>query len=130
MRATISFETDLEQVEGKMAVLACSEEHNLRAAADILSNHNVLEFNTLDAITEVLRLLEDSTTQLQQYRTMLVNFERSKYDTVLPQSSLQSVANVGEAVSNLNKFGDFIDRLNAQGADEEGTDDVEPATEW
>ena len=36
MRATISFETDVDEVEGTMAVLACSEEHNLRAAADLL----------------------------------------------------------------------------------------------
>ena len=33
MRATINFDIDAEQVEGTMAVLACSEEHNLRAAA-------------------------------------------------------------------------------------------------
>jgi hypothetical protein len=129
MRATISFETDVEQVEGHMAVLACAEEHNLRAAADILSNHNVLEFSTLDSITEVLRLLEISTTQLQQYRTMLVNFERAKYETVLPQSTAQSVANLGEAVNNLNKFGDFIERLNAQDSDDEGAENAEPATE-
>jgi len=129
MRATISFETDVEQVEATMAVLACSEEHNLRAAADILSNHNVLEFSTLDSITEALRLLEESTTQLQQYRNMLLTFERAKYETVLPQSATQSVANIGQAVNNLNKFGDFIDRLNSQDSEDEGTTDVEPATE-
>ena len=60
---------------------------------------------------------------------MLVGFERSKYETILPQPTVQSVANIGQAVDNLNKFGNFIDRLNAQGADEEGTDDAEPATE-
>ena len=43
MRATISFETDVGQVEGTMAVLACSEEHNLRAAADLLSDFTVLD---------------------------------------------------------------------------------------
>ena len=128
MRATISFETDVEQVEGTMAVLACSEEHNLRAAADILSNYTVLDGSLLETITEVMRLLDESTTQLQQYRNMLVNFERAKYETVLPQSTTQSVANIGEAVKNLNKFGDFIDRLNSQET-EEGASDVEPATE-
>lgn len=128
MRATISFETDVEQVEGTMAVLACSEEHNLRAAADILSNYTVLDGSLLETITEVMRLLDESTTQLQQYRNMLVNFERAKYETVLPQSTTQSVANIGEAVKNLNKFGDFIDRLNSQET-EEGASDVEPVTE-
>ena len=128
MRATISFETDLDQVEGTMAVVACSEEHNLRAAADILSNYTVLDGSLLDTLTEVLRLLDMSADQLRQYRNMLVNFERAKYETVLPQSTTQSVANIGAAVKNLNKFGDFIDRLNSQ-EDEEGAADVEPATE-
>ena len=53
MRATISFETDVGEVEGTMAVLACSEEHNLRAAADLLSDFTVLDGSVLDAITEV-----------------------------------------------------------------------------
>jgi hypothetical protein len=60
---------------------------------------------------------------------MLVNFERAKYETVLPQSTAQSVANLGEAVNNLNKFGDFIERLNAQDSDDEGAENAEPATE-
>ena len=128
MRATISFETDLDQVEGTMAVVACSEEHNLRAAADILSNYTVLDGSLLDTLTEVLRLLDMSADQLRQYRNMLVNFERAKYETVLPQSTTQSVANIGAAVKNLNKFGDFIDRLNSQDT-EEGENDAEPATE-
>ena len=131
MRATISFETDIEQVEGTMAVVACSEEHNLRAAADILSNYTVLEGSLLDAITEVLRLLDMSTGQLRQYQNMLVNFEKAKYDTVLPQDATQSVANIGAAVANLNKFGDFIDRLNAQSTNESGDEeraiDAEPS---
>jgi len=128
MRATISFDTDIEQVEGTMAVVACSEEHNLRAAADILSDYTVLDGSLLDALTEVLRLLDMSTGQLRQYQNMLINFEKAKYETVLPQSTTQSVANIGEAVKNLNKFGDFIDRLNSQET-EEGASDVEPATE-
>lgn len=131
MRATISFDTDVEQVEGTMAVVACSEEHNLRAAADILSNYTVLDGSLLDAITEVLRLLDMSTGQLRQYQNMLVNFEKAKYDTVLPQDATQSVANIGAAVANLNKFGDFIDRLNAQSTNESGDEeraiDAEPS---
>lgn len=131
MRATISFDTDVDQVEGTMAVVACSEEHNLRAAADILSNYTVLDGSLLDAITEVLRLLDMSTGQLRQYQNMLVNFEKAKYDTVLPQDATQSVANIGAAVANLNKFGDFIDRLNAQSTNESGDEeraiDAEPS---
>ena len=131
MRATISFDTDINQVEGTMAVVACSEEHNLRAAADILSNYTVLDGSLLDAITEVLRLLDMSAGQLRQYQNMLVNFEKAKYETVLPQEATQSVANIGAAVANLNKFGDFIDRLNAQETEEttmpEGIADAQPS---
>ena len=131
MRATISFDTDINQVEGTMAVVACSEEHNLRAAADILSNYTVLDGSLLDAITEVLRLLDMSAGQLRQYQNMLVNFEKAKYETVLPQEATQSVANIGAAVANLNKFGDFIDRLNAQETEEtttpEGIRDAQPS---
>jgi hypothetical protein len=60
---------------------------------------------------------------------MLVNFERAKYETVLPQAANQSVANVGQAVDSLNKFGDFIDRINSQQDENEGTNDAEPAPE-
>ena len=131
MRATISFDTDINQVEGTMAVVACSEEHNLRAAADILSNYTVLDGSLLDAINEVLRLLDMSAGQLRQYQNMLVNFEKAKYDTVLPQDTTQSVANIGAAVANLNKFGDFIERLNSQSteedAEQEGISNAEPA---
>ena len=131
MRATISFDTDVDQVEGTMAVVACSEEHNLRVAADILSNYTVLDGSLLDAITEVLRLLDMSAGQLRQYQNMLVNFEKAKYETVLPQEATQSVANIGAAVANLNKFGDFIDRLNAQQteevAEQEGIGDAQPS---
>ncbi len=129
MRATISFETDVDEVEGTMAVLACSEEHNLRAAADLLSNFTVLDGSVLDAITEALRLLDMSADQLRQYQNMLVNFERAKYETVLPQETVQSVANIGNAVANLNKFGEFIDRLNSQDSHDDGTENAEPATE-
>ena len=131
MRATISFETDLEQVEGTMAVLACSEEHNLRAAADILSNYTVLDGSVLDAVTEVLRLLDESTTQLRQYQQMIVSFEKSKYETIMPQEATKSVADIGAAVANINKFGDFIDRLNinSDAPAKEEVDNVKPATE-
>ncbi|HCC45464.1 MAG TPA: hypothetical protein DEQ32_13755 [Gammaproteobacteria bacterium] len=85
MRATISFETDVDQVEGTMAVLACSEEHNLRAAADILANYSILDGSVLDTINEVVRLLDQTTVQLRQYQKMMLSFERSRFETMIPQ---------------------------------------------
>jgi len=126
MRATISFETDVDEVEGTMAVLACSEEHNLRAAADFLSNFTVLDGSTLDVITEVLRLLDMSTDQLRQYQNMLVNFERAKFETIVPQPATQSMGAVATTLANIDKFGSFIDRLNESG--KEGEPDAIPST--
>ncbi len=128
MRATISFETDVDQVEGTMAVLACSEEHNLRAAADFLSNFTVLDGSTLDVITEVLRLLDMSTDQLRQYRNMLVSFERAKFETMLPQpanASVRSLGDVREAVESMQKFDSFL----AQASPAEDTEETEAVNE-
>ena len=111
MRATISFETDVDQVEGTMAVLACSEEHNLRAAADFLSNFTVLDGSTLDVITEVLRLLDMSSEQLRQYRDMLVNFERARFETMLPRPAAPEVTNMSEVQQVMEKMGQFDDFL-------------------
>ena len=115
-----------------MAVLACSEEHNLRAAADFLSNFTVLDGSTLDVITEVLRLLDMSTDQLRQYQNMLVSFERARFETMLPRDApLHSAteatpepdtpANVGDlvqimrevksAVEAMGSFNNFLDRI-------------------
>ena len=115
MRATISFETDVDQVEGTMAVLACSEEHNLRAAADFLSNFTVLDGSTLDVITEVLRLLDMSSEQLRQYRDMLVNFERAKFETMLPQPADQALVKdfrqVNEIKESMQKRDSFLGKV-------------------
>ena len=116
MRATISFETDVDQVEGTMAVVACSEEHNLRAAADILSNYTVLDGSLLDSISEVLRLLDKSAVQLRQYQQMLVSFEKARFETMLPQEApaVNSLRDVQEAVQVMNKFDGFLDRINTE----------------
>ena len=128
MRATISFDIDVSEVEGAMGHLVSREAHSLRAAADILEDYIAPRDHLLDEVTEALRLVSDATSQLEQYRTMLLNFERAKYETVLPQDATQSVANIGTAVANLNKFGDFIERLNAQEETaEDGEENAEPA---
>jgi hypothetical protein len=123
MRATISFETDVDQVEGTMAVLAASEEHNLRAAADLLSNFTVLDGSVLDAITEALRLLDSSVGQLRQYQQMMVSFERAKFETLLPQpadipASIESTLDVKEAAQKMKQFDSFLDRIGEESADD------------
>ena len=128
MRATISFEIEVDQVEGTMAVLSCSEEHNLRAAADILSNYTVLDGSLLDTVTEVLRLIDMSTVQLRQYRDMLVGFERAKFDaltdTEVPAApAVNTLRDVQAAVAAMNQFDGFVDKINTAGSEEDNEDE-------
>ena len=128
MRATISFEIGVDQVEGTMAVLACSEEHNLRAAADILSNYTVLDGSLLDTVTEVLRLMDLSAVQLRQYRDMLVGFERAKFDNLTETPSpappsVDSLRDVQAAVAAMSQFDGFVDKINASDAGKEEDDE-------
>ena len=112
MRATISFETDVDQVEGTMAVLAGSEEHNLRAAADILSNYTVLDGGLLDTITEVLRLLDLSAGQLRQYQQMMLSFERARFETLAPQNSAMPAFDISPSEREaMQKFEDFVSSM-------------------
>ena len=134
MRATISFETDVDQVEGTMAVIACEEEHNLRAAADILGNYTVLDGSLLDAITEVLRVLDSSTEQLRQYQQMLVSFEKARFETMLPQPAPATVPvtakSIGETVraikeaqnqsAQMEMFNKFINRIDNEEEESDG----------
>lgn len=124
MRATISFDVDMEQVEGTMAVVACSEEHNLRAAADILSNYTVLDGSLLNALTEVLRLLDLSADQLRQYKSMVVNFEKARLEhsnPATPQidqedrnpepSTVNNFADVRRVMEDMEGFDSFLSQL-------------------
>ena len=142
MRATIKFDTDLEQVESTMAVIACSEEHNLRAAADILSNYTVLDGSLLTAVTEVLRLLDTTSTQLRQYQDMLLGFERARFETILPQSVetpafdleppepapgtiIDSPRSLHDVLESMEAFDGFVERMSPTEEGEEGEDDEE-----
>ena len=85
MRATINFDIDLDKVEDTMAVLVSQEAANLLITANILDNlgHGSL----LHEVTEAVDLLQESASQLQQYKDMLISFEQAKYQTMLPQEA-------------------------------------------
>ena len=80
MRATINFDIDLKKVEDTMAALVSQEVGSLRITANILDNlgHGPL----LQEVTEALDVLQETTSQLQQYRQMLVSFEQAKYQSL------------------------------------------------
>ena len=121
MRATISFDIDLDQVEGTMGMLAAQEAHSLRAAADLLEDSEYVGSRTqvLEEVTGALRLLQETSTQLQQYRDMLISFEQAKFKTILPQSAdaplLPDMAAVKDTLGHMQKFEGFLDKIKNEG---------------
>ena len=98
MRATISFEIDVDKVEETMAALVEQQSDTLRLVTNILDN--VGKSTLLEEVTEALDLLEEASSQLQQYRQMLVGFEKAKFDTLLPQSAEQAIP----VIDNIEKL--------------------------
>ena len=121
MRATISFDIELDKVEETMGALVSQESDTLRVAANILSNAG--RDTLLEEVTEAIDLLEATNTQLQQYRDMLVGFERAKFETILPQPADTPPQALGQVVHNMeelkdklakvSQFGEFVDRINS-----------------
>ena len=115
MRATISFEIDLDQVEGTMGMLVAQEAHDLRAAADLLEDYITPQDNVLEKVTLALGLLQEASTQLQQYHQMLISFEKAKFETILPTTAAAPVAVQPPPVMERAGFGDFMDRMATEG---------------
>ena len=134
MRATISFDIDLDKVEDTMAALVSQEAATLQVTANILENlgHGSL----LQEVTEAVNLLQETASQLQQYKTMLVSFEQAKYNTVVPQPAdapinappsppqsskwapsmgemVHNMQELGDKLAKVNQFGEFVDRINS-----------------
>ena len=107
MRATISFDIDLDKVEETMGSLVTQESHTLRVAANILSNAD--RTTLLEEVSEALDLVQQATSQLQQYQQMLVSFERSRFETLIPQdASLTLPAEPSENTENSPPLGELV----------------------
>ena len=126
MRATISFDIDLDKVEETMSSLVTQESHTLRVAANILSNAD--RTTLLEEVNEALDLVQQATSQLQQYRDMLVSFEKAKYETMLPQPApVENIINMQDKLEAIQKFGNFVERINSSEETETPDETVEPA---
>jgi len=119
MRATISFEIDLDQVEGTMGMLISQEAHNLRVAADILEDYKGSGDNLLEEVTNSLRLLRETMGQLEQYQQMMAGFEKAKFETILPTAAPAPIAVQSPPPQQRMSFDSFVDRM---AAEEEGDD--------
>ena len=131
MRATISFDIELDKVEETMSALVSKQSTTLRIAANILDHAS--NTTLLEEVTEAIDLLQEATSQLQQYQEMLASFEKAKFETMLPQQASAPVPvqaqDVTDAVKNIkgfqetlramNEFGSFVGRINSQTQEEE-----------
>jgi hypothetical protein len=136
MRATISFEIDVEHVEATMATLVSMEADTLRAVADMIDVQPGPRTMVLEEVTEALRLMQETTLQLQQYQQMLMSFEKAKFETILPQpvnsgspavprsTPVENVNPFQEAIQSLSQFGDFVDRIPSEENPGEADDDT------
>mgnify|MGYP003143588783 CR=1 FL=1 len=121
MRATISFDVGLEKVEDTMCVLVTQESSSLRAAATILERAD--SGTLLEEVSEALDLLQEATVQLQQYKDMMISFQRARFETVLPQEAdpsplTSSVEVARHLANNLEKFDNFLGQINPEGAND------------
>tara|TARA_R110002060_G_scaffold31841_2_gene42458 strand:+ start:2571 stop:2960 length:390 start_codon:yes stop_codon:yes gene_type:complete len=119
MRATVSFDIEVDQVEPTMAILIAQEADTLRAAADIIDVNPGPRTMVLEEVTEALRLMHEASAQLEQYRSMLVSFERARFETLLPQDAPPRVAMQGDPplaqqVESVTSFDNFIDSIGSE----------------
>ena len=103
-----------------MGMLAAQEAHSLRAAADLLDDNLAgPRTQVLEDVTGALRLLQETSTQLQQYRDMLISFEQAKFKTILPQPAdaplLPDMAAVKDTLGNMQQFEGFLDKIRDEG---------------
>ncbi len=118
MRATISFEAQVDRVNDMMCALAKKEGDVLRSSAHLIETaepHQITE-----RLSEALGGIFQVTRQLEQYRDMLISFEQARFSTLVPQQvdeSRPGVRNVEEAqqtMESMKKFGNFIESINHQ----------------
>jgi glycyl-tRNA synthetase beta subunit len=121
MRATISFDIDVDKVEETMKALIGQQSSSLRIAATILDNAH--RSTLLEEVSEAIDVLGNATSQLQQYQQMLSSFKRARFETILPQPAKQTnmaeaVLQTKQAAANLTQFNSFLEKINTEVSDE------------
>tara|TARA_R110000824_G_scaffold317330_1_gene504552 strand:- start:8981 stop:9505 length:525 start_codon:yes stop_codon:yes gene_type:complete len=111
MRATISFEADIDKVNNIMQSLVLEETQALEEAL------NCMEGSTSDrlvnGINESLRHIYGVVRQLEQYRDMVASFERARLETVLPQPAQDNLGDLEGVRETLREA-----KKNLQGVDQ------------
>ena len=145
MRATISFEVDVDRVQETMGAVVREELQPLHQAMDLLEVSKPHDLRR--GISEALEILGAVTNQLEQYRDMLASFEKARFETVLPQDAsiplavdaapaepdpqsvgemVRSMREVQRAMRSMGDFDTFIQRIqNQDDGEQEDTENDE-----
>lgn len=125
MRATISFEADVSRVNDVMRSLVLEESNALQDA--LIALEKATADRIVEGISEALEHIQGVATQLEQYRQMMVSFERARFETILPQPAdsipdvvvdddiagpmAEATQEAAETAQQMKQFNDFLSRI-------------------
>ena len=121
MRATINFETNVDEIFNVMFSLIELEAQRLHDAGYALD-----EADSTDVIAVLDAAVKDTQlayAQLQQYRDMLVSFEKARFETQVPQPAggqlVDNLAAVQDAAQRMQQFDNFLSHIQPPAEEEE-----------
>ena len=122
MRATISFEADVSRVNDIMRSLVLEESNALQDALNALEKATA--DRTVEGVSDALRHIYGVANQLEQYRQMMVSFEKARFQTMIPQPAENSnlaatMHQVREAAASMSQFDDFLEKINKETPDDD-----------
>ena len=123
MRATINFEADVSRVNDIMRSLVLEESNALQDA--LISLEKATADRIVEGISEALEHIYGVANQLEQYRDMVVSFERARFETILPQSAkdpvpmVDNLEKLNQVKESMKKFDTFLDKISDEGTKDE-----------
>tara|TARA_R110000868_G_scaffold112069_3_gene302083 strand:- start:6389 stop:6775 length:387 start_codon:yes stop_codon:yes gene_type:complete len=125
MRATIKFEADVEKVRNIMYSLILEETHALGDAINCMeSMGDATSDRLIEGISESLGHVQGVARQLEQYRSMILSFEKARLETILPTPQAEGRDN-GPTVVGQSGFDNFVERM-ATPENDNGGNDAKP----
>jgi len=114
MRATISFEVEVSRVKDIMRSLVLEESGSLFAATRAIEG--VTSATLSSSVDEALRHLKNATDQLEQYRRMVVEFERARFESAQAPTGAtaplaHTLAEARDALDAMKRFDTFVDKV-------------------